>query len=418
MAPEQAGGRVRDISPAVDVYGLGAILYELLTGRPPFQGDTRNQTIEQVLCDEPVPPSRNGVDVPVDLETVCLKCLEKDPQRRYLSAAELADDLGRFLDGQSVLAVPLSVMERIGRLAARDGYQIIEPLGVGPQSTVYLALYGPLKHPVAVKVYERGVCTRAEWALRLKRGIGGSGTPESAGSLVTALVHPNIVPVQHAGWWDDAPFLSMEYAPLGSLAGRLGKQRFAIRESIELIVQLTETVAYLHRQGVVHANLKPSNVLFAVGGSPRLADFRSVASFLPVTVPHGDSAAAVTAAGMAYLAPELLSEPTAEVRPYTDIYGIGIILYELITGRTPFSSDRGSDAVQHVRMQKPVPPSQINGEVTPGLEACCMRCLEKNPWKRYRRAYDLASRLRYCQDHLKRPKQRDNEAGGPGHSGS
>ncbi len=119
MAPEQAAGRVHDTGPAADVYALGALLYEFLAGRPPFKGETAFQTVQMVLTEEPTPPSTLRKGLPHDLETIALKCLSKEPARRYASAEELADDLHRYRQGEPIAARPTGRLERAVKWAKR-----------------------------------------------------------------------------------------------------------------------------------------------------------------------------------------------------------------------------------------------------------------------------------------------------------
>jgi eukaryotic-like serine/threonine-protein kinase len=183
-APEQASGKAGAVGPAADVYGLGAILYEMLAGRPPFRGETPAETQRQVLVDEPSPPSKWNAKVPRDLETVCLKCLQKLPQHRYATALELAEDLGRFQRGEPIAARPVSRPERAVRWARR------KPTGAALVVTALTLFciavtYGANEWRLAAK--RRAEVARWEPRLELVSQLEAEGKFQEARSLLQRL---------------------------------------------------------------------------------------------------------------------------------------------------------------------------------------------------------------------------------------
>jgi hypothetical protein len=160
MAREQAEARDAEIGPATDVYGLGAILYEILTGRPPFSGKTDLETLRRVVAEPPVPPRQLRPAVPRDLETICLKCLAKGPKERYASALALAEDLERFLDGRPILARPVAAWERGWRWARRN------PAPAALLSAVFLAVVAGLGGLLWHEAVLRGVNDQLRLAVK------------------------------------------------------------------------------------------------------------------------------------------------------------------------------------------------------------------------------------------------------------
>jgi serine/threonine-protein kinase len=197
MAPEQAAGTAGAACPAVDTYALGAVLYELLTGRPPFRAETVSETERQVIEEEPAPPSHLNARVPRDLETVCLKCLAKDPRRRYARAADLAADLGRYLRGEPVAARPVGTLERAGRLVRRHPGRAAAGLaGVLVAAALLLGGWWALAERAATERAVEGDLAEAEQALersswaeartaldRARLRLGGGGPAGLRGRL-------------------------------------------------------------------------------------------------------------------------------------------------------------------------------------------------------------------------------------------
>jgi serine/threonine protein kinase len=154
----------------------------------------------------------------------------------------------------------------------------------------------------------------------------------------------------------------------------------------------------------VHGNLKPSNVLLAADDIPRLTDHRLAGGLFQGSPSAGLEGA--EPASLAYLAPEVIRNPSADPLPLVDVYGLGLILYELLTGRPPFVAASAEETIKQVCSADVVPPSRLSSQVTATVDAFCLRCLDKNPWRRFTRAYDVLTGLGYLRGEQVETKRR------------
>ncbi len=271
------------------------------------------------------------------------------------------------------LDVPLPVM---------PGYETLGELGRGGMGVVYKARQLKLNRLVALKVILAGAHAGPEATARFLQEA----------ETIARLKHANIVQIYDYGSHDSNAFFSLEYLEGGSLADRLRGEPQPAKESARLVETLARTIQFAHDQGIVHRDLKPANILIAADGTPKVTDF-GLAKQL-------DSA--MTASGAilgtpSYMAPEQAKGKIREIGPAADVYALGAILYEMLTGRPPFKGVSAWDTVQLVIGSEPVPPRQLNAHVPRDLETICLSCLHKDVAKRYASASMLAEDLRRYQ---------------------
>lgn len=259
-------------------------------------------------------------------------------------------------------------------------YQLEEKLGHGGMGVVYRARQLGLGRTVAVKLLLLGRHSSPESIRRFQREA----------RAVASLRHPNIVSIFEVGEADGQHYFSMEYIEGEDLAQRLRRGPLAARPAAECLQTVAQAVEFAHSQGVLHRDLKPSNVLIDAFGQPRLTDF-GLAKPL-------DGSADLTETGRLlgspnYLAPECVSAGQEAASPASDVYSLGAMLYELLTGRPPFLAQSLQDTLVRIRDAEPVSLRRLNPALPPDLETICLRCLEKSPAARYPSARDLADDL-------------------------
>ena len=288
-------------------------------------------------------------------------------------------------------------------------YELLDEIARGGMGVVYRARQLSLNRVVALKLLLGGEFAGPEFIKRFRREA----------EAAARLRHPNIVAIHEFGFQDGQQFLAMEYIEGRSLSDCVREQPMPARRAALYLHAITGAVAFAHEQGVLHRDLKPSNVLIdARTDQPRITDF-GLAKQLPPETPlqarsagpaaahlspsGSDAPDALTISGRAlgspaYMAPEQAAG-RGNIGPAADLYSLGALLYHLLTGRPPFQSDSLAETLRQVHHEEPVAPRRLNPSVPPDLETICLKCLEKDPARRYRSAHELVEELdRWLQD--------------------
>jgi WD40 repeat protein/serine/threonine protein kinase len=352
-----------------------------------------------------------------------------DAAKLLADHADLADQLREVLDDREVVARQARPLRDVLRDVPDErptdrppdlaGYEPLRYLAEGGMGVVYVAWHTLAKRDEAIKVIRQealaGPAERQRFLVEAQRAAGLE-------------VHPNIIHVYYVGEVDGRPYFSMEYATGGNLAGRVQSLRGQWDEVATLLRTVARAVHFAHQGGVLHRDLKPANILLAADGTPRVADFGLAEPLRPdvaakptapvaAVPPASETADYQPASGDVHSAPTVQDPPgsrqtsrrvIAGSPPYmapeqargdrkltvaTDVYGLGAVLYELLTGEPPFRGDSADQIRKQVLEQPPVPPRRRDRRVPRDLEAICLKCLEKDPARRYASAAALAEDL-------------------------
>jgi eukaryotic-like serine/threonine-protein kinase len=318
-------------------------------------------------------------------EEVCRDCPELLPEvRRRWKAFRLVDgsvaalfpDPEKTSGADAIAAVPHPT-----DLPQVPGYRVEAVLGRGGMGVVYRAWHLRLRRAVALKMLLAGPCARPEELERFQREA----------EAVAALGHPNIVQVHDVGDVGGRPYFTMEFVEGGSLAEQIQGVPQPARQAATLVATLADAIHVAHQSGIVHRDLKPANILLTRDGTPKITDFglarrlegdrNLTLSGFPVGTPS-------------YMSPCQARGDKSALGPATDVYALGAILYELLTGRPPFRAESATATLQQVVADEPVPPSRLNSQVPRDLQTICLKCLSKEPHRRYASAAALAEDLR------------------------
>jgi tetratricopeptide (TPR) repeat protein len=347
-------------------------------GSTPDAGTTPPCAIVEAPTIEPAAPLT--VPVPGEAPDSVHEDATIPPHRdRTIDLTPVAHDMPTTAHGQAAQA-DADVSEPV-RVRYFGDYEIIREIARGGMGVVFQARQITLNRPVALKMILTGQLADETDVRRFYTEA------EAAANLD----HPGIVPVYEVGQHEGQHYFSMGYVEGQSLSQRLAGGPLPAREAAELIRHVAEAIEYAHQRGVIHRDLKPANILLDRNGNARVTDFGLAKKI------QGDSG--LTGSGQimgtpSYMPPEQAGGKRGEVGPAADVYALGATIYALVTGRPPFHAATAMDTVIQVLSDEPVPPRRLNPSVPRDLETICLKCLQKDPAKRYVGAAALGEDLR------------------------
>lgn len=410
MSPEQVQGQVTSFDGRSDIYSLGACFYELLTEKCAIEAKGVSEILNEVVYGTITPPSEINPGIPRLVEKVCMRCLEKTADKRYQKAQDLIEDLEDLIlrfsqqpnqqhwqslsvqisreteltnkPDSTTFATIENLMTPSATIEVGDTfhhYEIESELGRGGMGVVYKARDTQLNRNVALKVVQSQHLAQ-DGIQRFMQEI----------QAIARLNHPNIVQLFEHGNTPQA-YYTMEYIEGITFKSFVQNKRLPMKKIAEVVQKIAQALHCVHQEKIIHRDIKPANIMI-VGEEPKVMDFGLA------KVGDAQLSQAGTMLGtLAYMSPEQADGQNITRR--ADVYSLGATLYEALTKRPPFQGQSTANLLNQIYNADPIPPRQLNPDIDRDLEIICLKCLEKDPKKRYQTAGTLARDLQnYCSN--------------------
>lgn len=402
--PEQALGE--ELDARSDIFSLGMIIYEMITGQRLLEGETLADVTATLVNEEPSTLIQYEAEVPEELDQIVRKALAKDREQRYQTAKDLFIDLQKLKQPSEPSEAAEPSVPSPGASLTIGNYRIIRKLGEGGMGVVYEAEQQHPRRPVALKVI-RGGHFVDEYQVKLF---------QREAQALARLKHPGIAAIYEAGCTDAGQhFFAMELVHGEPLTDYVKGRRhdgtqapMETKERLELFLEICDAINYAHQRAVIHRDLKPSNILVAVEserdstssltvGGPKV----KILDFGLARITEADADISVVSevgqikGTLPYMSPEQVRGNPEEIDVRSDVYSLGVILYELLTDQFPYDVRRTTlpEAIRIICEEPPKPPSRVLKEarrINRDIETIILKALEKDPERRYQSAGALA----------------------------